>query len=342
MKSILLDHGSGGKLTHSLIEQLFVKHFQNNTLSALTDAALLNIDSGTLAFTTDSYVVQPIFFPGGNIGKLAVCGTVNDLAVCGARPLYLSAGFILEEGLSFDILEEVVISMAAEARNCGVTIVTGDTKVVEKGACDQLFINTAGIGVLETKHRHISQGTDMQVGDKILINGYIGDHGMAVLGKRNELDFQSDIVSDCAGLHELIVNILKIDTRSAEVSPIRFMRDATRGGVATVVCEAVQHKPFGILLDENSIPVRESVSGLCELLGFDPLYVANEGKVVIVAACDVADEVLHIMQQHPLGTHSAIIGEIVSDHPGTVVLQTQVGGRRIVDMLSGAQLPRIC
>ena len=342
MKSILLDHGSGGKLTHSLIEQLFVKHFQNNTLSALTDAALLNIDSGTLAFTTDSYVVQPIFFPGGNIGKLAVCGTVNDLAVCGARPLYLSAGFILEEGLSFDILEEVVISMAAEARNCGVTIVTGDTKVVEKGACDQLFINTAGIGVLETKHRHISQGTDMQVGDKILINGYIGDHGMAVLGKRNELDFQSDIVSDCAGLHGFIANILKINSRTSPGTPIRFMRDATRGGVATVVCEAAQHKPFGILLDEISIPVRESVNGLCELLGFDPLYVANEGKVVIVAAHDDADEVLRVMQQHPLGTHSAIIGEIVADHPGIVVLQTQVGGRRIVDMLSGAQLPRIC
>lgn len=342
MKSIVLDHGSGGTLTHSLIERLFVTHFSNAALSALTDAALVQIAPGTLAFTTDSYVVQPLFFPGGNIGKLAVCGTVNDLAVAGATPLYLSASFILEEGLSFEILEEIVVSMAAEARNAGVMIVTGDTKVVEKGACDQVFINTAGIGVLDAKYQHISHGAEIQIGDKILVNGYLAEHGLAVLGKRKELDFQSEIASDCAALNGLIGSLLTLRSRTSAGTPIRFMRDATRGGVATVVCELVRHKSFGISLDELRIPVREPVQGLCELLGFDPLYVANEGKVVIVAAHDDADELLHVMQQHPLGTHSAIIGEIVADHPGMVVLHTEVGGRRIVDMLAGAQLPRIC
>lgn len=341
-ETILLDHGSGGTLTHQLIEELFVKHFDNRTLKHLTDSALLNVEPGMLAFTTDSYVVNPIFFPGGNIGKLAVCGTVNDLAVSGARPLYLSAGFIIEEGFRFKELEEIVATMAEEARKCEVTIVTGDTKVVEKGACDQIFINTAGIGIIEDAYQNISYGTEIQVGDKILVNGYIADHGMAVLGKRNELDFKTEIVSDCASLNGLIARVLDVSSHDSNFSTIRFMRDATRGGIATVLCELAKNSEVGILLDESAIPVRESVLGLCELLGFDPLYIANEGKVVMVVAQDDVDNVLDELRKDPLGKDSAVIGEIVTDHPGKVVLETEVGGRRIVDMLSGAQLPRIC
>ncbi len=340
--TILLDHGSGGRLTHQLIGDVFVKHFTNDTLQALTDSALLPVKPGMLAFTTDSYVVNPIFFPGGNIGKLAVCGTVNDLAVSGATPLYLSAGFIIEEGFPLSDLEAIVRAMAQEAEQCEIAIVTGDTKVVEKGACDQIFINTAGIGILDTKYRQISNGTGIQVGDKILVNGYIADHGMAILGKRNELDFESDIQSDCAGLNTLITRSLRVPSQTSEISPIRFMRDATRGGVATVLCELAQNKGLGILLDESAVPVRESVVGLCELLGFDPLYIANEGKVLMVVAQDDAGQVLREMQRDPLGKESAIIGEIVAEHPEKVILQTEAGGRRIVDMLSGAQLPRIC
>lgn len=341
VEAILLDHGSGGKLTHQLIQDIFVKYFENSTLEALTDSALLTVEPGMLAFTTDSYVVNPIFFPGGNIGKLAICGTVNDLAVSGAQPLYLSVGFIIEEGFSCQQLERIVGTMAEEAQKCGVTIVTGDTKVVEKGACDQLFINTAGIGILDERFRNISYGREIQVGDKILINGSIAEHGMAILGKRNELDFSTDIVSDCAALNGLIDNVLKA-TSAANSSAIHFMRDVTRGGLATVLCEVAQDKDMGIRLDESVIPVHKSVAGLCELLGFDPLYIANEGKVVMIVAAKEAENVFKAMQQHPHGEESAIIGEIVIDHPGTVVLNTEVGGRRIVDMLSGAQLPRIC
>jgi hydrogenase expression/formation protein HypE len=339
-KTILLDHGSGGVLTHQLIQELFVGHFQNDTLKALTDSALLHLPPGKLAFTTDSYVVKPIIFPGGNIGKLAVCGTVNDLAVSGARPLYLSAGFILEEGLPYETLDRIVVTMAEEAAKAGVYIVTGDTKVVEKGACDQIFINSAGVGILEKPYSHIGTGQHIQAGDKILINGSVADHGMAVLGKRNELDFSTDIRSDCASLNALIAGAL--DTTSSAETGIHFMRDATRGGLATVLCEAAQQHQVGIRLDEAAIPVRDAVMGLCELLGFDPLYVANEGKVVMVVHPDAAEQILTSLRQHPLGAESAIIGEIVSDHAGKVVLHTSVGGKRIVDMLSGAQLPRIC
>lgn len=337
-KTILLDHGSGGTLTQQLIQELFVRHFQNETLEALTDSALMAIPPGKLAFTTDSYVVKPLSFPGGNIGKLAVCGTVNDLAVSGAQPLYLSAGFILEEGLQYSLLEDIVATMAEEAANAGVQIVTGDTKVVEKGACDQLFINTAGVGILEERYTHISTGSRIAAGDKILINGSIAEHGMAVLGKRNELDFSTDIVSDCASLHGLIADALTTSSGAG----IRFMRDATRGGLATILCEVAQQHQVGIVLDETAIPIRESVLGLCELLGFDPLYVANEGKVVMVVNRADAEQTLETMRQHPLGNASAMVGEVVDQHPGKVVLHTTVGGKRIVDMLSGAQLPRIC
>ena len=338
--TILLDHGSGGKLSHNLIEELFVRYFNNPTLEAMGDSALLDPGSGKLAFTTDSYVVSPIFFfPGGNIGKLAVCGTVNDLAVSGAKPLYLSAGFIIEEGLSLEDLEKIVVTMAEEAQACGVTIVTGDTKVVEKGACDKIFINTAGIGFIEDRFSEISNGRDIRVGDKILINGCIADHGMTILGRRNELDFSTPIESDCAALNGLLDGILN---SMSEPVPIHFMRDATRGGVATVLCELAEQKQLGIQLNESSIPVRDAVAGLCELLGFDPLYVANEGKVVVIVAAEKAEAILAEMHIHPLGCDSAIIGEITAEHPGTVVLSTEVGGSRIVDMLAGAQLPRIC
>lgn len=337
--TILLDHGSGGKLSRQLVEELFLHHFRNPELEALGDSALLDLPSGKLAFTTDSYVVSPIFFPGGNIGKLAVCGTVNDLAVAGATPLYLSTGFIIEEGLAFDELEKIVVTMAEEARACGVKIVTGDTKVVEKGACDKVFINTAGIGRIAAKFQYIGNGNAIQPGDKVLVNGFIADHGMTILGRRNELDFTTAIESDCAALNGLIANIL---AETSECLPVHFMRDATRGGVATVLCELALQKNIGIFLDESAIPVRELVAGLCEVLGFDPLYVANEGKVVMIVARDEAERVLDELRKDPLGRDSAVIGEVVAEHPGAVVLHTEVGGSRIVDMLSGAQLPRIC
>ncbi|MFC1517919.1 hydrogenase expression/formation protein HypE [Candidatus Margulisiibacteriota bacterium] len=335
-KQILLDHGSGGKLSHELISSVFVKHFANNTLKELTDSALCKVSSDQIAFTTDSYVVQPIFFPGGDIGKLAVCGTVNDLAVTGATPLYLSCGFIIEEGFSIEELDKIVSSMAKEAKNSGVQIVTGDTKVVERGAADKIFINTAGIGIIDKKNVEIANAKGVQTGDKIIINGPIAEHGVSVLGKRNELDFKTDINSDCASLNELIAKVLRISDK------VKFMRDATRGGVATVLCELAENKKLGIKLDEDTIPIKENVRGICEMLGFDPLYVANEGKVVIVIGAEDAEKVLKEMKKDPLGKESAVIGEIVQDHAGKVVLNTVVGGSRIVDMLSGAQLPRIC
>ena len=272
MKQILLDHGSGGQLSHELIDRLFVKYFDNDTLRAQGDSAILPHPTSPIAFTTDSYVVQPIFFPGGNIGKLAVCGTVNDLAVSGARPLYLSCGFIIEEGLPFSELETIVQTMAEEAQKAGVQIVTGDTKVVERGSCDKLFINTAGIGIFDTRRDAKFCVSTIQPGDKIIINGPIADHGMAIMGKRNELDFQSDIQSDCASLNGLIEKVLTVSGQ------VHFMRDATRGGVATVLCEIAEKHTLGVALEETAIPLNENTRGICELLGFDPLYVANEAK----------------------------------------------------------------
>lgn len=333
---ILLSHGSGGKVSHELITKLFVKHFSNSLLDAQTDSAILANDVGELAFTTDSYVVDPIFFPGGNIGKLAVCGTVNDLAVSGATPKYLSCGFIIEEGLLLDDLEKVVQSMAKEAQKAGVKIVTGDTKVVNRGKCDKIFINTAGIGTLEQSRRHISFGDSIQPGDKIIINGSIGDHGIAILAARESLSFQSQVQSDCAPLNDLINQI------PCKPEQIRFMRDATRGGLATVLVELAENKNLGIIVEEDKIPVKEVVSGACEVFGFDPLYLANEGKVVMVVDGSMADDVVKALKKHPLGKQTAVIGEIVNDHPQKVLLNTAIGGRRILDMLAGEMLPRIC
>ncbi len=336
-KNISLNHGSGGKLTHQLISDIFLKYFRNETLEQLTDAALLNIPERHLAFTTDSFVVDPVFFPGGDIGKLAVCGTVNDLAVSGATPLYLSASFIIEEGLPVDILDALARSMAGEAEKAGVKIVTGDTKVVHHGQCDKVFINTSGIGIVGERHRDIASGSKVRAGDRIIINGNIADHGMAILCAREDLHFEADIRSDCACLNGLTGMVLE-----EMPSAVRFMRDATRGGLATVLCELAGERGVGIELNETDLPVSEPVMGVCDLLGFDPLYIANEGKVVMVVDGEKADAVLEKMRKHPLGKDSSIIGNIVDAHKGMVLLHTEVGGSRIVDMLAGDQLPRIC
>ena len=336
MDNILLGHGSGGKLSHELIENLFAKHFENPILNQKSDSAIINIKTSQLAFTTDSFVVDPIFFPGGNIGNLAVAGTVNDLAVSGAKPLYLSAGFIIEEGFPIAELEKIVISMANDAKEAGILIVTGDTKVVDKGKCDKVFINTSGIGELNEQYSDISSGRNIAHGDKIIINGSIGDHGMSVMAARNELNIRTHIESDCACLNNLISKALNIDNN------IKFMRDATRGGLGTVLSELVIGSDFGIQINEDQLTIKESVRGLCELLGFDPLYVANEGKVVMIVDPKHADEILSNIKENPYGKDASIIGEISHEHKGMAWLNTNVGGRRVIEMLSGQQLPRIC
>lgn len=335
-EKILLSHGSGGKLSHKLISNLFIKHFDNDILTRQTDSAILDIENKSIAFTTDSFVVHPIHFPGGNIGKLAICGTVNDLAVSGAKPLYLSTSFIIEEGFSIRELEKIVKSMAEEAKRAEIKIVTGDTKVVNKGKCDKIFINTTGIGVLEERFKHISLGTNIKVGDKIIINGTLGDHGMAILAAREELKIKSKIKTDCASLNKLIREVLKIAPN------VKFMRDPTRGGMATVLCELVENKNFAINIDESTIPIKEEVKGICEIFGFDPLYVANEGKVIMVVDKEDSEGILSTMRKNEYGQECRVIGEVVDTHPGKVILNTEIGGSRIVDMMVGEMLPRIC
>ena len=305
---------------------------------------MLEINGARLAFTTDSFVVTPIFFPGGDIGSLAINGTVNDLAMSGARPLYLAAAFILEEGLPAEELRRVVESMGAAAREAGVQLVTGDTKVVNRGKGDKLFITTTGIGAIE-RDVNISANR-ARPGDKILLSGYIGDHGMAIMSKRENLEFEGAIESDCAALNGLVDSMLDACdavTRKREGDhPLHCMRDPTRGGVATTLNEIASQSKVGMFLHEDEIPVRESVQGACEILGLDPLYVANEGKLVAIVAADAADAVLKSMQNHPLGRDAKMIGEVVSEHPGMVRMQTRVGGTRILDVMFGEQLPRIC
>jgi len=334
MDQILLSHGSGGKLTHDLITDLFVRHFDNPAVKELGDAAVLKLPHNRLAFTTDSFVVDPLFFPGGDIGMLAVCGTVNDLAVSGARPLYLSAGFIIEEGLPLETLRRVVRSMQRTARAAGVLIVAGDTKVVEKGACDKLFITTSGIGSL--LQQHPLSPRRIRPGDRIIVTGSIGDHGIATLIARKRLAFQTRLKSDCAPLDGLIRKALDASSR------IKFMRDPTRGGVAMVLNEIVEGQPFGIALREDALPIKDGVREISELLGFDPLYIANEGKAVIVADPRDAERVLRAVRKDRRGKDAAIIGEAVENPHGKVVLKTVIGGTRIIDMPVGEQLPRIC
>ncbi|AFZ27486.1 hydrogenase expression/formation protein HypE [Cylindrospermum stagnale PCC 7417] len=336
---ITLAHGSGGKAMRDLIDDIFVKSFDNPILSQLEDQATFNLANllqhgDRLAFTTDSYVVDPLFFPGSDIGELAVNGTINDLAVSGAKPLYLTCSVILEEGLPVEILRRVAASMKAAAQKAGVQIVTGDTKVVHRGAADKIFINTAGIGIIPAGIA--ISATNIQPGDAIIVNGEIGNHGAAILIARGELALETNIESDCQPLHELVETILKACPQ------IHAMRDATRGGLATVLNEFAISSNIGISLDEQTIPVREEVKGICEILGLDPLYLANEGKLVIAVSAENANKVLSAMKSHPAGKHACIIGKAIPSPQGIVLLKTPFNAERIVDMLVGDQLPRIC
>jgi hydrogenase expression/formation protein HypE len=331
---ITMAHGAGGKATHTLIDALFLEAFRNPILEVMEDQASLVVNGTRLAFTTDSFVVQPLFFPGGNIGDLAVNGTVNDLAVSGARPLFLSAGFVLEEGFPVADLQLIASSMAAAATAAGVQIVTGDTKVVPKGLCDGCYINTSGIGVIE---RDVSLGAANAVpGDAVLVSGPIGDHGVTIMLARGELDIESDIESDTASLHDLINVLLDATTG------VRCLRDATRGGVATILNEVARTANVAIVVDERSVPTRPEVRGASEILGIDPLYVACEGRLVIIVDGAEADAALAALRSHPLGAGAAIIGTVKDDPPTLVLLKTEFGGTRIVDMLIGDPLPRIC
>jgi hydrogenase expression/formation protein HypE len=333
-EQIVLGHGSGGKLSAQLLEQVFLPAFTNPLLDKLDDQAVLRIDGSRLAFTTDAFVVTPLFFPGGDIGRLAVNGTVNDLAMSGARPLYLAAAFILEEGLSTADLCRIVQSMSEAATDAGVQLVAGDTKVVNRGKGDKVFITTTGIGVIE-KPLNIS-ADQARPGDKIILSGYIGDHGMAILSQRENLEFEGVIESDCAALHRLVGDML-------DVTPeIHCLRDPTRGGVATVLNEIATRSKVGMLVDEKQIPVRDTVRGACEILGLDPLYVANEGKLIAILPGDKADAVVARMREHPLGRDARVIGGVVAEHPAMVLMKTEIGGTRVLDTLFGEQLPRIC
>lgn len=329
-------HGSGGRLSHELIEGIFRKNFSNRLLDRMDDSAVIPLPAGTrrACYTTDSYVVKPAFFPGGDIGKLSVCGTVNDLAVMGSEPKYISCGFIIEEGFPAADLERIAVSMKKTALEAGVLIVCGDTKVVEKGACDNIFINTSGIGFLGAGVNLSAKS--VSPGDKILVNGTIGDHGTAVLSAREDFRFRDRIKSDCALLNGLVRDILSTGAK------IRFMRDPTRGGVATVLNEICGEAGCGIRLDERSIPVRRDVSALCEILGIDPLYLANEGKLLVIVRRGDEVKVLNKMYNNKLGRRSRVIGEVVKDGKHRVTMATASGGSRIIDMPAGDQLPRIC
>jgi hydrogenase expression/formation protein HypE len=332
--TVQLAHGSGGKLSAELLDKLFLPRFGNETLDRLEDQAVLVLPPGPLAFSTDTFVVDPIFFPGGNIGDLAINGTVNDVAMGGAKPLYLSVGFVLEEGLPLETLHRILLSMEEAAWGARVRIVTGDTKVVPRGSCDKIFINTSGIGV-------VPEGVNMsvaclQAGDKIILSGSVADHGMAVMTCRQGLSFQSGIESDTAALNSLVEDMLAVSKE------IRTMRDPTRGGLAATLNEFAKSSARGIVVEQEKIPVKPDVQGACEILGIDPLTVANEGKLVAVVPPSVADDMIQVMRQHPLGRQAVIVGEVVAEHPGVVALQTGLGVKQVLDMPVGEQLPRIC
>jgi len=338
-EKIVLGHGSGGKMSHELIGRLFQRPFDNPALRAANDAGVVAVPPGRLAISTDSHVVTPLFFPGGDIGRLAVCGTVNDLAMMGATPLYLTAGFILEEGLDVAVLARVVESMQAAAAEAGVTIIAGDTKVVQRGKADGLYINTAGVGVI-THDREIG-GAQARPGDIVILSGPMGDHGIAVLAARGELGFAADVTSDVAPLNHLVAALI-----DADVSPagdgIRVLRDPTRGGVATTLNEIAQQSNVAVVLDERAIPVRSPVAAACEMLGFDPLYIANEGKLLAIVAPEEAEAVLAAMRATRYGEEAVIIGRVQAAPGGRVLLRTSIGSTRLVDMLAGEILPRIC
>lgn len=332
--TVVLGHGSGGRLSAELMRSIFLPAFDNPVLARLDDQAIVSVNGARLAITTDSFVVKPLFFPGGDIGSLAVHGTVNDLAMGGAQPLFLSAAFIIEEGLSIDVLRRVTNSLQSAARNAGVQIVTGDTKVVERGCGDELFINTTGIG-------GVPKGVELSAdrarpGDKVLLSGSIGEHGIAILAQREGLEFECPVQSDSAALHRLVADML------AASSEIRCMRDPTRGGVSSTLNEIAAQSRAAIRLEETAIPIREEVSGACEMLGLDPLYVANEGKLIAIVAQEAAEAVLAAMRRNPLGKDSQIIGTVLDSPAAVVTMRTALGTSRMVDMLAGDQLPRIC
>jgi hydrogenase expression/formation protein HypE len=333
-QEIVLAHGSGGKLSQQLIQEILLPQFRNELLDVQHDGAVFSVNGARLAFSTDSFVVNPIFFPGGDIGKLAVHGTVNDLAMCGAHPLYLSAGFILEEGLPMRDFWTVISSMRKAAATAGVALVTGDTKVVDRGKADKIFINTSGIGI-------VPKGVDVhpgraQPGDQIIVSGEIAVHGIAIMSVREGLEFETEILSDTASLNGLVKAVL------AATPDIHVLRDPTRGGITSALSEIAQSARVGIHLDEARIPISEEVKGACEILGLDPLYVANEGKLLAIVSAGDVTAVLSAMQAHPLGEKAMVIGSITDDHPGFVFMKTRIGGTRVVEMLSGEQLPRIC
>ena len=332
-EKILLAHGSGGKLGHDLVEKGFLPSFDNPLLSKLDDSAVFDA-RGRMAFTTDSYIVTPIFFPGGDIGKLAVCGTVNDLAMSGATPLYLSVSFIIEEGFPLSHLKTIVTSIQQATDEAGVKVVTGDTKVVNRGNADGLFINTAGVGIIPDGV-DIS-GSNARVGDKVILSGPIGEHGIAIMSEREGLKFASPVISDCAPLNKLVSEMLEVS------SEIHCLRDPTRGGLATTLNEFATQSKVGILIHEDAIPVQDAVRAACEMLGFDPLYVANEGRLAAIAAPNDAERIVQKMRQNKYATEATIIGEITEEHPGRVIMRTRLGASRIVDMLVGELLPRIC
>ncbi len=331
---ILLSHGSGGKLSFNLIKKLFLFNFNNPYLKKLDDSAVLNIEGLKLAYTTDSYTVDPLFFKGGNIGELAVYGTVNDLAMCGATPLYLSCSFIIEEGFSLSLLEKIVLSMSEASVIARVDIVTGDTKVVNRGAADKIFINTSGLGIVK-EGVNIS-GSNAKVGDVVILNGSIGSHGIAVLSEREGLKFGTDIESDTSPLSSLVVDMLEVS------KDIHVLRDPTRGGLSTSLNEIALSSKVDVEINEGDIPIQEEVRAACEILGYDPLYLANEGKLVAFVPSEIAPNILKKMRKNRYGKESKIIGRVVKESEGKVYLNTTIGGKRIVDMLTGEQLPRIC
>ena len=332
--NIILGHGGGGKLSAELVEHLFLPAFQNEQLQALGDSAVFNVNGARLAMSTDSFVVQPLFFPGGNIGELAINGTVNDIAMSGAKPLYLSVGFIIEEGLPLETLGKIVNSMAEAAKTAGVHLVTGDTKVVDKGHGDGVYINTSGVGIIPDGV-HIGPN-QAQVGDVVIVSGTLGDHGMAVMSVREGLEFETTIESDTAALNHLIAEMLAI------APDIHVLRDPTRGGLASSLNEIAQAAQVGIVIDEQKVPVTTAVRSACEILGMDPFFVANEGKLIAIVPPDKAEKVLSVMKANPLGQQSATIGHVVAQHPGMLVAKTGIGGTRVVAMQIGSQLPRIC
>jgi hydrogenase expression/formation protein HypE len=331
---ILLAHGSGGELSHELVTSIFARTFDNPILHPLDDSAVISVAGARWAFTTDSYVVTPIFFPGGDIGKLAVCGTVNDLSMSGARPLFLSSGFIIEEGFSVSDLKKIVGSMQKTASEAGVQIATGDTKVVNRGGADGIFINTAGIGLIPPGI--MISGSNARSGDQVLLSGPIGDHGVAILSAREGLQFSTALESDCAPLNGLVAKMI------AASPEIRCLRDPTRGGLASTLNELARQSGVGIWVEENRIPVKEEVRGACELLGFEPWNLANEGKLVAIVSAEAAEAVLNAMRAHPLGRDAVRIGEVRKEPPGKVLLRTSIGSTRILDMMVGEPLPRIC